>query len=342
MEITEYFKDDNSPLFVLIPNLEVGGSEKLLIDIARSEKVNKKRSVTLIICNNKGKLFPPEEVDVIFFNKSNMLFCLYNLYTITREKKITLFTSMVKCNLTCCFIKLVNRNINLIIRESTSFSYYLNKLSFFRFLIVKFLIRLFYPFANQLILPAEDLAIEFLSNLGNFPKEKIVIKSNPIDSTKLNLLSKEPIPQNLWTPQHNRHVFIHVGRLDKNKNQQLIIRKLSKIKNLDFEFIILGDGPEKSNLEKLVLDLGLQNKVKFLGFIANPYSYMKASHTFILSSINEGYPNVLVQAKFFGLNIISTDCKTGPKEILRDYDKGYLTNIEMEDFDLALKHLNIV
>jgi glycosyltransferase involved in cell wall biosynthesis len=87
---------------------------------------------------------------------------------------------------------------------------------------------------------------------------------------------------------------------------------------------ILGEGPERPSLETLIAELGLSDDVRLLGFQTNPYAYMARAAGFVLSSLWEGFPNVLVEALACGCRVVSTDCPSGPAEILDGGRFGYL------------------
>jgi len=120
--------------------------------------------------------------------------------------------------------------------------------------------------------------------------------------------------------------LITVGRLDDGKNHQLIISAFAKIrenleiqkalKNRKLQLFILGSGELESKLQEQIESLNLEDSVYLLGFDSNPYKYLMRSHIFVFASLFEGFPNVLVEALSCDLPIISTDCKSGPREIL--------------------------
>ncbi len=113
-------------------------------------------------------------------------------------------------------------------------------------------------------------------------------------------------------------VFINIGRLDFQKGQWFLIRSFKKVqKKVDkVKLCILGDGDLKDDLYKLVDELGLENDVLFLGNHDNIFPFLKNSDCFVLSSLLEGFPLTLIEALSMDLPIISTDCKTGPRECL--------------------------
>jgi len=91
--------------------------------------------------------------------------------------------------------------------------------------------------------------------------------------------------------------------------------------------MLLGEGPERANLDSLVRDLGVADRVAMPGFVTNPYPYVARSSVLVLSSVSEGTPNSLLEAMALGVNMVSTDCGSGPREVLRDGEYGRLVPV---------------
>ena len=136
-------------------------------------------------------------------------------------------------------------------------------------------------------------------------------------------------------PQKKHKVFpkktlklVNVGRLTDQKDQMLLLKAINLIKNkLKIYLIIIGKGKNYSNLKNYILNNDLSNYVKLLGYKNNPFQYIKQSDIFLLSSRYEGSPNVLVEALYLKKYIISTDCPTGPKEILQNGKFGKIFKV---------------
>jgi N-acetylgalactosamine-N,N'-diacetylbacillosaminyl-diphospho-undecaprenol 4-alpha-N-acetylgalactosaminyltransferase len=157
---------------------------------------------------------------------------------------------------------------------------------------------------------------------------------NPIDLEKIKTQAAMPCS---FEFEEGKFHFIAVGGFRKEKNLQLLLEAFFIIKNLPVKLIIVGSGVQKKDLEKKVQDLGLQTQVIFTGFDNNPFKYVKRSDCFVLSSYVEGFPNVLLEALACGKPIISTDCKSGPRELLSpgsDLHHQALTSYEVAEFGI--------
>jgi glycosyltransferase involved in cell wall biosynthesis len=119
-----------------------------------------------------------------------------------------------------------------------------------------------------------------------------------------------------------------VGRLDKQKDFPTLIRAFAQVKQqLPARLMILGEGQDRKLLSDLVQELGLEKDVALPGFVDNPFAYMKRSALFVLSSLYEGLPTVLIEAIAVGTPVVSTDCKSGPAEILENDRYGKLVPV---------------
>lgn len=132
-----------------------------------------------------------------------------------------------------------------------------------------------------------------------------------------------------------------MGRLHKQKNFDLLIKAYSNTKvSNDVKLLIVGEGLERDNLELLIKELDLENKVFLVGQKDNIKDYYLQSELFILSSKYEGFPNVLVEALSNECVCISTDCPTGPSEIIKNNENGLLiTNENVEEMTKAIDRL---
>ena len=183
--------------------------------------------------------------------------------------------------------------------------------------IYNFFINHLYQKTDKVVVVSKKIK-NILVNYYNIPKGKIEVIYNPINIQKYLKLSKEPMEERYYKIFKDAFVFINIGRLTEAKGQWFLIRSFKKVveKYPNSKLIILGEGELKKNLKNLIKKLKLENNVFLLGIQKNPFKFLKNSDCFVFPSLWEGLPNVLIEALIFNIPIISTDCETGPREIL--------------------------
>jgi glycosyltransferase involved in cell wall biosynthesis len=185
---------------------------------------------------------------------------------------------------------------------------------FLRF-IKKSLLKSIYPFADHVVAVSAGIAAELEKNFG-VPSQRISVIHNPaLDNSALAQADSQEDP---WKGEKGFRI-ISMGRLESQKGHDVLIRAIAKLpEELMLNVKVLGEGPERQNLERLVRDFGLESRVRLEGFQSNPYTYLKFADLFVLPSRAEGFPNALLEAMSFNLPVIAADCSTGPREILQD------------------------
>jgi len=190
----------------------------------------------------------------------------------------------------------------------------------------KLLVRLLYPKADLIVAVSQGVK-QSLINLG-IEEEKIKVIYNPYPIDEIRELVKEPLGS--YEEVFKHPVLITAGRLTKQKGQWYLLGvfKALKEKHKDLKLVILGEGELKDYLVKLSEELGLKTyvwdrdelsesfDVYFLGFQKNPFKFIARSKLFVFPSLWEGFPNALVEAMACGVCVVSSDCRSGPREIL--------------------------
>ena len=166
--------------------------------------------------------------------------------------------------------------------------------------------------------------------------ENVVKISNSVDSEKINQLCKESVslPDKL--------LFTTLGRLDYNKNQILLLKAAKKVKKQrnDFMVYILGDGDDRAKLQKYIDENDLKDNARILGFIENPYPYIKNSVATVLTSLSEGFSLALVESVILNTPIISTDIGVA-KELIENYNCGDIIGYDENELaEVMLRYLN--
>ena len=166
--------------------------------------------------------------------------------------------------------------------------------------------------------------------------ENVVKISNSVDSEKMKLLSEEKIDL------PDKTLFTTLGRLDYNKNQILLLKAAKEVKKQrnDFMIYILGDGEDRPKLEKYIKANHLEENVKILGFIENPYPYIKNSAATVLTSLSEGFSLVLVESVMLNTPIISTDVGVA-KELIEKYNCGNIIQYDEKQISsILIQYIN--
>ena len=142
---------------------------------------------------------------------------------------------------------------------------------------------------------------------------------NPFDFRKIELLSRETdvdIPPEPY--------IIHMGRFDLTSKRQDVLLEAYKISKIDYPLVLLGEGRDREEIESLIRKMGLKDKVFLPGFRSNPYPWLRHAKLFVFSSDFEGFPRALVEALSLGTPVVSTDCPSGPSEILKEEFSSFL------------------
>lgn len=199
----------------------------------------------------------------------------------------------------------------------------LARLGFFAQLSRRFALRFLYPVADGLICVSAGVA-EDLSSYSGVTVDKLTVIHNPILAADALKKAQEE-PDHPWLRDGQVQVIMGAGRLEAQKDFPTLIRAFALLrKRHDCRLIILGEGKERGALLRLTAALGLEDCVSLPGFVRNPMAYMRRASLFVLSSAWEGFGNVLVEAMAVGTPVVSTDCQSGPREILRDGEFGLL------------------
>lgn len=309
---------------LFLPSLAGGGAERVFLTLAEGF-LDRGIPVDLVAAGLFGKLL--KEIDprvrVINLGKSRVLFSLPGLARYLKtEQPPVLLSALTHANLIAVWARtLAHSNTRLILTEHLSLQVQANLKHRLLYPLAKW----FYPKAEALVAVSDGVADDLQRLLP--PKTDIKVIYNPVNREKISARSKET-PDHPWLVKKEEPVLLAVGRLHPNKDYPTLLQALAQI-NARFpcRLIILGEGKERRKLEDLVRHLGLENIVSIPGFVENPYPYMRNADVFVMSSVFEGLPTVLIEALTCGVNVVSTDCPSGPAEILDHGEYGVLVPI---------------
>lgn len=311
-------------LIFFMPSIEGGGVEKNLI----------------ILCNFLSKKF--SNICLITFdNKLNHLFNkkikIINVRDINKKKSYSKYFKYFRCLLLLVCEYFNNRqllvfsfqaNIYVIIlatilkfdvisRSNSSPSGW--KKNFIKILIFKF----FFKFADEIVVNSNQFKREFKKSFG--VKTKLIY--NPLNRREIKKQSKIKLKFNFFEKKGALKI-INIARFTDQKDHLTLLKAIKiVVEKTDIRLLIMGYGKNKYKINNFIKKNGLQKHVKLLNFKLNPFNYLKKANIFVLTSKFEGLPNVLLEAMTLKKLIISTDCPTGPNEILKRGKYGYLFDV---------------
>ena len=240
---------------------------------------------------------------------------------VQRERPNAVISFLVRANLVHVLSRVFGNKNQIIISERTT-TYDLYKKANIQDKIMGKLIRLLYPKADCILAISKGVkkSLEFLG----INSKKIRVIHNPQDIDRIKKQSSESCPIKLNV---NNPVIVTTGRLVDQKDHVTLLEAFVKVnRKTGATLVVIGDGPKRDQLERKAKTLGIFNSVIFAGWQSNPFSIMKMSDLFVLSSKIEGFGNVIVEAMACGLPIVSTNLE-GPREILKDGEVGLLVPV---------------
>lgn len=310
----------NKPIIgILIYSLTGGGAERF-VGYLVSHLIAHGFEVRLILMSTQMQFELPEKVRVLYLEKSDGMengllkfvkipLLAYKYAKLRKQHRIThSFSLLSRPN----YINILSKTLfgsksKTVISERAypSLQYGYGGL---KSKLNKTLISYLFPKADSIICNANGNAEDLIENF-NIPARKITVIHNPIDTEKINTIA--PKEDFFDTSFVN---LITVGRLDAGKNHRMLIEAIKPFEKV--RLYILGDGELQEELQDFINELNLKERVYLLGFDPNPYQYLKRADIFIFGSNHEGFPNVLLEAMACGLPLLSTNCKSGPGEIM--------------------------
>jgi len=322
-------------LAFFLPGLYDGGAERTMLNLAEGIAV-RGYSVDLVLARAEGSFMDavPASVRLIDLKASRVLSSTPALVRYLRRERPIAMLSVLHANIVALWARrLAGIPPRVILGEQNTLSSVARGESDLRWQLYPRLARWFYPWADGIIAVSEGVADD-LVQLLKIPRERIRVIYNPIVTPALFDKSRALI-EHPWFTRGEPPVLLAAGRLTAQKAFDVLIRAFAQVrKDHRVRLLILGEGEERPALEALIREYELEQDISMPGFVLNPYPYMANAAAFVLSSRWEGLPTVIVEAMALGLPIISTDCPSGPREILQDGKYGQLVPVE-DPFALA-------
>ncbi len=309
-------------LIVFMPSMDGGGVEKNIIIITNylSKFIEK---ITLITFDKRFNSQFNKHVQIINVQKnSNNNYSKYYKYftcliILTKEiiwnKKISVFA--FQANIYCIILSKI-LNFNLIVRSNSSPSGWTNSK------IKNFIFKALFKSPDYVIVNSFQFAKEIYKKFNI--RAKVIY--NPLNKFEILKKCKEKINFNFKYKKSLK--IINIARFTDQKDHLTLLEAFKKINTkINTELLIIGYGANKKTIHNFIKRHKLEKKIKVIGFQKNPYPFIKKADIFVLSSLYEGLPNVLLEALTLKKFVISSDCPTGPKEILENGKYGFLFKV---------------
>ncbi len=306
-------------LFV-IPSLRGGGAEKVVLEVLRNLD-RKKFQPELAVLTSEGEYQDLVPKDIKFFDlkKRSAKYAIFSLAKLVNKEKPDIILGTVEQIIILSYlIKFFLKTKPIIINRCSNFFSIKTTNKF-----IKFLESLALRNSDYVISVSKGVREDLIKNF-KVKKEKIKLIYNPVEIKKVKKLAKEQVKEYF----KKRPVILSCGRLKEEKGFPFLIKAFEMIlkKFPKITLLVLGQGEKEKELKLLTKKLKIEDKVKFLGFSKNPFKYMARADVFVLSSLCEGMPGVLLEAIGCGTPVVSSDCKSGPREILApDTDFNFQT-----------------
>lgn len=309
-------------LLFILSDLEMGGAQKVILTIMRF--LNRERfEVHLAIIRSGGALDDEIPSNVVVHDlrirrvRYSPPLILKLCWSI---KPDYIISTLGHLNLTLLLMRsFLPRKVKLIIREANTPSMRLQYTQ--NPFLYRMLYKILYPRAHLIFSNSHAMKADMIQNMG-IPASKIVVTGNPVDIVKIrekSLVNRDPYAR-------KGYQLVAVGRLTYQKGFDLLLKAVRHclLKRSDWHLTIVGEGPERKSLEKIIHRLGLGRQVTLAGQQHNPYPFIANAHLLISSSRWEGLPNVVLESLACGTKVIAFDCPGGTREIIQDGENGWL------------------
>ncbi len=323
---------DRPPLIaIFLPSVHGGGAERAMIVFA-GQLVQRGFRVDVVVARLEGALqsMIPRGVNLQDLNSRRMLEAIPKLVTyLRREQPTALFSTITHANIAAvCAAKLSRVRTRVVVRQSNApLSEREQDLGR---AICRRLIPILYRGASGIIAVSEGVKDE-LRRMEPRLSARMRTLPTPVLTDQVRRQGEE-IPNHPWFSHKDLPIVVSAGRLEMYKGMLELVRAFARLcAHRPARLVIVGEGSQRSKLEAEARRLGISERVSLPGFQSNPFAYMNHADAFVLASHYEGLPNVLIQALAFGTPIVSTDCRSGPAEILEGGRWGTLVPVGSEE-----------
>jgi len=314
---------------LFLPSLRGGGAERVMVNLARGF-AERGLQVDMVLAKAEGPYLSEvhDGVRVVDLGSKRVLYSLPGLVRyLRRERPDAMLSAMTHANVIAIWARrLAGVKTRLVVSEHNNLSIATENSRSLRAKLMPWFIRRFYPSSDAVVAVSRGVAEDLAARTG-LPIEIIRVIYNPVITPELFAKAEEPL-DHPWFQPGEPPVILGVGRLVRQKDFATLIHAFALVREeRPARLMILSEGEERPALESLVRELGIEEDVSLPGFVENQFKYMKRAAVFVLSSRWEGFGNVLVEAMALGTPVVSTNCPSGPAEILEGGKWGRLVPV---------------
>ena len=317
------------PIAFYLPSLSGGGAERVVVNLVEG-LVQRGLPVDVVLATAEGTFLDqlPPSVRLVDLRASRVLRSLGPLARyLRRERPRVLVSSLSHANLVALWAgRLARRGTRVVVTVHNTMSQSTPQQGRLAGGLWPHLLRTFYPWATRVVAVSRGAADD-LARTSGLPRDRVEVIYNPVITPAMMALAGQA-PDHPWFAPGQPPVILGAGRLTRQKDFPTLIRAFAEVRrHRAARLIILGEGEDRPALESLAAELGQADDVALPGFRDNAMAYMAGSGLFVLSSAWEGLPTVLIEALAAGTRVVSTDCPSGPREILQDGRLGALVPV---------------
>lgn len=317
-------------LALFIPSLGGGGAERMFARLA-TQFAGLGHEVDLVLMTSDGIAYRDEQSDavrIVDLQRPRLWtsFFAFRRY-LAREKPDVVISAMPLANAIAAWSRRLAKTATpVILTEHNAVSLAFGDCDVPRYRPLVWAARSSYRFADAAVGVSSGVAAR-LRTVPGVRAAKVHVIHNPAWSKDMEERALEPV-QHPWLVERGVPVIIGIGRLEAQKDFGTLLRAFAKCRlDREVRLLLLGEGSQRAQLEALARELGIADDLSMPGFVENPFACMGRATLLVLSSIHEGLPTVLIEAMACGTPVVSTDCPSGPTEILGGGRYGQLARV---------------
>lgn len=307
-----------------------GGAEKVFLTMA-NYFASKNYDVVVLLTKKEGPYLSllHKEINIVELSGKRVVLDFRELLSYLNKNKVDVFFSaQTHCNVMLAAASIVSNSCaKFIVTEHSHYSINNRNSKIFSHSIVKAIIKKLYSRIHGVVAVSQGVKVDLIKEI-KLPPEKIKVIYNPFEINIIKELAKAVVEHKWFIPERNFKTIISVGRYTEAKDFLNLIKAFAILKKkINVRLIILGEGELREELQSLIYKLKLDKYIELYGFVDNPFAYINKADLFVLSSKFEGLPNVLIESMICGVPLVSTDCPSGPSEILENGKWGRLVSV---------------